>query len=321
MNNNIDINTLYGFDKTNSTASPLQLYNYPSENSYLNNNNNYKGTQLNPAEQVIVRDNIPITHTIQANSCAQCSSSKQNNTVGNKKNKSGSIPSPIRAKNNEEFVLIESHAGLTETPVTILQDRNDDYNNTDKNFLSHTQQKNNTEMGVANMNSMNTGMVDTGNNSMGIPANISGSNANSMNTNLGNGVMGANPTNYGIGTGNIGASGINSGVSGLDQNILTGTGTAELGLFLRNLLESIQSANSQQSYSVSQESLQYLNGYLRTQIGKLMEIEFLIGTNTTVIKRGYLTTVGANYLILQDINSRQMTICDFYNIKFATFYR
>lgn len=321
MNNNIDINSLYSFDKPNSTAPPLQLYNYLSENGYFNNHKNYKGTQLNPAKQVIVKDNIPTTDTIRFNGCTQCNSNKQNNTVRNKTNNSGSIPSPIRAKNNEEFVLIESHAGLTETPVTILQDRSNNYNNTDKNFLSHTQQKNNTEMGVANMNSMNTSMVDTGNNSMGIPTNISDSNANSMNTNLGMGATGANPNNYGIGTENIGASGINPGVSGLDQNILTGTGTAELGLFLRNLLERIQLANSQQSYSVSQESLQYLNGFLRTQIGKLMEIEFLIGTNTTVIKRGYLTTVGANYLILQDVNSRQMTICDFYNIKFATFYR
>lgn len=71
---------------------------------------------------------------------------------------------------------------------------------------------------------------------------------------------------------------------------------------------------------VSTDSLQYMNGYLRTQVGKMAEIEFLVGNNNTVIKRGYITNVGANYIILREFNSNRKIICDYYNIKFVTIY-
>ena len=71
---------------------------------------------------------------------------------------------------------------------------------------------------------------------------------------------------------------------------------------------------------VSTDSLQYMNGYLRTQVGKMAEIEFLVGNNNTAIKRGYITNVGANYIILRELNSNGKIICDYYNIKFVTIY-
>lgn len=71
---------------------------------------------------------------------------------------------------------------------------------------------------------------------------------------------------------------------------------------------------------VSTDSLQYMNGYLRTQVGKMAEIEFLVGNNNTAIKRGYITNVGANYIILRELNSNGKIICDYYNIKFVTIF-
>lgn len=71
---------------------------------------------------------------------------------------------------------------------------------------------------------------------------------------------------------------------------------------------------------VSTDSLQYMNGYLRTQVGKMAEIEFLVGNNNTAIKRGYITNVGANYIILRELNGNGKIICDYYNIKFVTIF-
>ena len=71
---------------------------------------------------------------------------------------------------------------------------------------------------------------------------------------------------------------------------------------------------------VSTDSLQYMNSYLRTQVGKMAEIEFLVGNNNTAIKRGYIINVGANYIILRELNGNGKIICDYYNIKFVTIY-
>lgn len=70
---------------------------------------------------------------------------------------------------------------------------------------------------------------------------------------------------------------------------------------------------------LSYESLQYLGGFLRTQIGKTCEVQFLIGSNITESRRGVLIGVGLNYILLQDIGTREVTACDFYSIKFVEF--
>ncbi len=69
------------------------------------------------------------------------------------------------------------------------------------------------------------------------------------------------------------------------------------------------------------ESLQYLNGFLRTQIGSRIKVEFLVGTNTYLEKSGKLLAVGANFIILQEAMSDDLIVCDFFNIKFITIYR
>ena len=73
--------------------------------------------------------------------------------------------------------------------------------------------------------------------------------------------------------------------------------------------------------AMTMESMQYLNGFLRTQIGNRIKVSFLIGTNTYLDRAGKLLAVGANYILLQEAMSDDLLVCDFFNIKFVTIYR
>ncbi|WP_242855659.1 hypothetical protein [Ruminiclostridium josui] len=68
------------------------------------------------------------------------------------------------------------------------------------------------------------------------------------------------------------------------------------------------------------QSIEYMNGFLRTQIGKTVRVEFLIGTGTLIDKFGTLLAVGANYLVLRQAETDDIVVCDFFTIKFVTFY-
>lgn len=85
-----------------------------------------------------------------------------------------------------------------------------------------------------------------------------------------------------------------------------------------NPLTPLTSAN--QPAPIPGESLQYLNGFLRTQLGRTVTVEFLVGANTLVDRTGVLLAVGANYILINEIQSDDITACDFYNIKFIRFY-
>ena len=76
-----------------------------------------------------------------------------------------------------------------------------------------------------------------------------------------------------------------------------------------------------QSQPISTESVEFLNGFLRTQIGNRVRVEFLVGTNTYLEKSGKLIAVGGNYIILQEAMSDDMLVCDFFTIKFITIFR
>lgn len=73
-------------------------------------------------------------------------------------------------------------------------------------------------------------------------------------------------------------------------------------------------------YPVTRENLQYLNGFIRTQIGRRITIDFLIGSNNMVSKSGYLLAVASNYILINELDTNDITACDFYNIKFIRFY-
>jgi hypothetical protein len=75
-----------------------------------------------------------------------------------------------------------------------------------------------------------------------------------------------------------------------------------------------------QPMPVTTQSLQYINGFLRTQIGKKVTVDFLIGTSTLVDKTGTLLGVGANFILINEIETDDLLICDFYTIKFVKVY-
>lgn len=65
---------------------------------------------------------------------------------------------------------------------------------------------------------------------------------------------------------------------------------------------------------------QYTQGYLRTQIGKRVKIEFLIGTNMLVDREGTLVDVGISFVIINEVETDDLLLCDIYSIKFVRFY-
>jgi hypothetical protein len=68
------------------------------------------------------------------------------------------------------------------------------------------------------------------------------------------------------------------------------------------------------------QSTQYMPGYLRTQIGRRVRVEFLIGTNGTTDRAGTLIGVGASYILIRPIDTDDIMLCDLYSIKFVTFF-
>lgn len=62
----------------------------------------------------------------------------------------------------------------------------------------------------------------------------------------------------------------------------------------------------------------YTPAFLRENIGKLMRVEFLIGTNNMVDRIGILVDVGASYILLKSLESDVITYADIYSIKFIT---
>lgn len=62
----------------------------------------------------------------------------------------------------------------------------------------------------------------------------------------------------------------------------------------------------------------YTPAFLRQQIGKLMRVEFLIGTDNMVDKIGILQEVGASYIILSSFEGDTLIYCDIYAIKFIS---
>lgn len=62
----------------------------------------------------------------------------------------------------------------------------------------------------------------------------------------------------------------------------------------------------------------YTPAFLREQIGKLVRVEFLIGTNNLTDRIGILEDVGASYILLRSLESGVLTYADIYAIKFVT---
>lgn len=83
-------------------------------------------------------------------------------------------------------------------------------------------------------------------------------------------------------------------------------------------LSPIQEYN--QPFPITAESIQYLNGFLRSQIGRRVMIEFLVGNNCLVTRDGFLLAVGANFILINPTDTDDLMACDFFNIKFIKIY-
>jgi hypothetical protein len=66
------------------------------------------------------------------------------------------------------------------------------------------------------------------------------------------------------------------------------------------------------------ENTFFTPGFLRTQIGRRVRVEFLLGTNLLTDRTGTLIAVGASYIVLKLVDSDDLMMCDIYSIKFVT---
>lgn len=89
-------------------------------------------------------------------------------------------------------------------------------------------------------------------------------------------------------------------------------------------VEESQNKKENRNVSINQNSPEiltnniYTPAFLREQIGRLMRVEFLIGTNNLTDRIGILEDVGASYILLRSVESNNLVYCDIYSIKFVT---
>lgn len=62
-------------------------------------------------------------------------------------------------------------------------------------------------------------------------------------------------------------------------------------------------------------SLQYANGFYRTQIGRYVRVDQMLGANSLTTQEGFLIGVGFNYILLQEGYTRNILVVDIYSIK------
>ena len=67
-------------------------------------------------------------------------------------------------------------------------------------------------------------------------------------------------------------------------------------------------------------SIQYINGFYRTQIGRYVRVEYQTTSNSMESISGYLTGVGINYILLQDSATSNIMALDSYSIKLFYVY-
>jgi hypothetical protein len=69
-----------------------------------------------------------------------------------------------------------------------------------------------------------------------------------------------------------------------------------------------------------QQDINYVQGYLRTQIGKRVRVTFLLGTGTLQDRTGILENVGISYIILREDGTNSRELADIYSIKFVVIF-
>ena len=65
----------------------------------------------------------------------------------------------------------------------------------------------------------------------------------------------------------------------------------------------------------------YTPAFLKKYIGRLVKVEFLIGSNYLEDRTGFLLEVGASYIVLRAVQDNNLLYCDIFSIKFVTISR
>lgn len=81
-----------------------------------------------------------------------------------------------------------------------------------------------------------------------------------------------------------------------------------------------QAMNGDETVPETVMNIEFTQGYLKTQIGKRVKVEFLIGTNMLIDREGTLVDVGASYIVIREVDTDDLLLCDMYSIKFVRFY-
>lgn len=144
--------------------------------------------------------------------------------------------------------------------------------------------------------------------------------------------------NYNGTVSNPGAQAGSTSPSYINPNAAFQANTASIPLIYQNMTDYVNSLENsgQQTPSfgvpssplvppeyeqtIDYDSIQYMNGFLRTQIGRYMRVEQMIGSDSTEDRYGFLVGVGNNYVLLQDISNGNVAIVDLYTIKYVYMY-
>lgn len=62
-----------------------------------------------------------------------------------------------------------------------------------------------------------------------------------------------------------------------------------------------------------------MEGFLRAQVGKRVAVQFLLGMSTISEKTGTIIAVGNNYLLIKDVCTNEVVLCNIDDIKFIRF--
>lgn len=88
----------------------------------------------------------------------------------------------------------------------------------------------------------------------------------------------------------------------------------------RQLEDTLLTTNMMQNQQIPESLLNtvYTPAFLRKHIGKLVKVEFLIGSNYLEDRTGILLEVGASYIVLRSVQDNNILYCDIFSIKFVT---
>ena len=72
--------------------------------------------------------------------------------------------------------------------------------------------------------------------------------------------------------------------------------------------------------TIDSTDVQSYLGFMRTQMGRYMRIEQLMGSNNVEQRFGFLVGLGTNYIILQEITSGNIMVVDLFTIRLTYIY-